>query len=86
MTSGGRPALGAAKPMGLVPNSPRRPPHGAMAWGVLHTLMAMKPARASGSTWWATTPEWCELRIATAATGDAARQSSTVRCASSMAG
>ena len=28
MTSGGSCSRGAAKPMGLVPNSPRRPPHG----------------------------------------------------------
>ena len=31
---------GAANPMGLVPNSPRRPPQGAMACGPLLTLMA----------------------------------------------
>ena len=50
MTSGGSSARGAANPIGLVPNSPRWPPHGAMAWGPLPTLIAMKPARARGST------------------------------------
>ena len=86
MTSGGRLARGAAKPMGLVPNNPRWPPQGAMAWGPLPTLMAMKPARASGSIWWAMTPEWCELRITAAASGEAASPSRRVCCASSIAG
>lgn len=50
MTSGGAPARGAAKAMGLVPKIGSLAPHGAIAAGVLATITATSPSRANLST------------------------------------
>jgi hypothetical protein len=59
-TIGGPLLCGAAKASGLVPNTGCRPPHGAIALGVLPNASARRPASASRSTCRPTTPKWCE--------------------------
>ena len=50
ITIGSAPGTGAAKAIGLVPNSARDAPQGAIAPGVLTSIIATSPWRASSST------------------------------------
>jgi hypothetical protein len=50
ITMGSAPGTGAAKAIGLVPNSACAPPQGAIAPGVLTSIIATSPWRASSST------------------------------------
>jgi hypothetical protein len=50
MTSAGPSPRGTAKAIGLVPKTPRDPPHGAMAAGELEKASPTSPWSASHST------------------------------------
>ena len=62
-----RPGSGQANATGLVPNTAREPPHGAIAPGVLTNISATRPLSASRSTGWPAAPQWLDWRIAAAA-------------------
>src|SRR4051794_13563901 len=67
MTIGVRPSSGAANAIGLVPNTARVPPQGAIASGVLAKNSATRPCSASRSTWRPQAPAWLEREIVAAA-------------------
>jgi len=66
-TSGSYPARGAAKAVGLVPNSARVPPLGTTQAMLLTRASATKPSRVRGSTSGHRAAKWRELRTASSA-------------------